>query len=195
MTSSFGQIKTKVIGPPRVQTKAELDTERRNHDCIRRYKMSFSNRLRKYPFNIASQIRLVSYLAQPLSKDNPEILSHTGLPIENDTICYSKLNEIVTLRLGQIDTLTDILYNVGFRGPTFIITSIQCYEPRNAILFIDSKGKTVEYIEICFGCDKTRESSEKIPVGEFCKQKFEILRKYFLKAGVKYGTSNEEPSD
>jgi hypothetical protein len=192
LVNSYGQINNMAKNPPGIPTKKELDEERRNHNCIRRYKKTFSTRLKNYPFNKASQIRLISYLAQPVSKDNPDRLSRSGIPIENDTICYSKLEEIKNLTLKQIDTLTDILFNIGFRGVTYTLEQINCYEPRNGILFLNPDNITFEYIEVCFGCNKTKQSSDRIELGELCEQKFDILKKFFLSAGIKYGTSEQE---
>ena len=188
---SYGQkIKRSKNLPPGVPSAAELAKERRNHDCVQRYKRPLSERLKHYPFNLSKTIKLVSYFAQPSSQDST-IFVHNGLPLDFDTVCYSKLNEIITLNSAQIDTLTNILYNTGFRGNTFIVTEIKCYEPRNAILFIDSLVKTFAYIELCFGCDKYEVSSNKIYFGEVCKQKFDLLRHFFLSAGVYYGTSGD----
>ena len=181
--------------PPKAPTKKELAQERENHNCVQKHNSSFADRLMKYPFNKFKKIILVSYLAQPISKEEPGVYAHIGLPKENDTICYSKLHEMVTLNMEQVDSLTNILFNVGFKGRTFLISEMNCYDPRNAILFIDSNNKAFEYIEICFGCDKFEPSSNKIYFGEICEQKFELLRNFFSISGIKYGTSHEGPLD
>jgi hypothetical protein len=171
----FGQ---KVKPPSPYSSKKEQEIEDRNQNCIKSKHYSFSARLKTYPFNLSSQIQLVSF-----KNDCCE----GSLPIINDTIQYSKIIEVKTLLLQQVDNLTDILYNYGYRGPTNTISASSCYIPRNAILFLDSKGNVIEFIEICFQCRGTRESSRKIDIGEMCEQKFDMLRAFFKKAGIEYG--------
>jgi hypothetical protein len=183
-----GQKKATAAAPPKVQTKRQLELEEKNHECIRKQATSFSVRLKNYPFNTTSQVKLVSFL-QKLDNDNADDENkYTELPKLNDTICYSKLHEIKNLSITEIDTLTDILYNTGFRGPTIRESEIGCYEPRNAILFIDKNGQTFEYIEICFQCEKVTVSSDRITIGEICNQKFSLIKRFFKSKGIKYGT-------
>ncbi len=88
-----------------------------------------------------------------------------------------------------MDSLTDILYNYGFGGPIRIQTESMCYDPHNAISFVDKQGKVFAYIEICFLCGKTRGSSEKISLGEMCDQKIDMLRRFFKTVGIEYGVT------
>jgi hypothetical protein len=62
-----------------------------------------------------------------------------------------------------------------------------CYNPRNAILFLDRNGKVFESIEICFECQKTKESSEKILFGQMRDEKMNMLKQFFKSAGIVYG--------
>jgi hypothetical protein len=179
--------------PPGIPTKKEMEIEKRNHNCIKRNNTTFTSRLKEYPFNISSQIQFVSF------KEGVDTLKYgdsiivykniigSTLPRINDSICYSKLFEIRNLTLLQIDSLTDIFYNYGFSGQTFIISEIKCYNPKNAILFLNNDGKAFEYIEICFECQKTQESSEKISLGDMCDQKMDMLKELFKKVGIEYG--------
>jgi hypothetical protein len=155
-------------------------TEERNHGCVKNHNYSFAARLKNYPFNLSSGIQLVSF-------NENEAIDKDSLPRQNDTICYSRLNEIKTVTFSQVDKLTDILYNYGFRGNTHIMTIMDCYNPRNAIIFLDKNGKAFEYIEICFECRQTRESSPRISLGELCDQKLNMLKDLFNKAGIEYG--------
>jgi hypothetical protein len=165
--------------PPGIPTKKELETEERNHNCIKRVNRTFTARLKNYPFNISTQIQFVSFIDSTSIGDS--------LPRLNDTICYSKLKEVKTLTFKQVDKLTDIFYNYGFRGTTYTISEASCYNPRNAILFLDSRGKAFEFIEICFECSKIQESSEKISVGDLCEQKMDMLKELFKNVGIEYG--------
>jgi len=82
-----------------------------------------------------------------------------SLARRNGTVFYPKLFEIKTLIPSQVDTLTDLTYNYGFklkykskRKVYFIGRLTQCYNPRNAILFLDKNNNVFEFIEICFEC-------------------------------------------
>jgi hypothetical protein len=165
--------------PPGIPTKKEMETEERNHNCIKTVNRTFKARLKNYPFNISTQIQFVSFI------DSTRI--ENSLPTVNDTICYSKLKEVKTLTFTYVDKLTDIFYNYGFRGTTYTISQKSCYNPRNAILFLDNKGKAFEFIEICFECSRIQESSEKISVGDLCDQKMGMLKELFKKVGIEYG--------
>jgi hypothetical protein len=186
---AYGQKNTRDTLPPGVPTQKQMKIERRNHECLHRQGKSFTLRLKNYPFNKAAQIKLVSFLHKT---DKVKGDKFGELPKQNDTISYSQLHEVKTLTLTEIDKLTDILFNVGFRGPVSSESEISCYEPRNAILFLDKNGKTFEYIEICFGCEKTVVSSNKIIVGDICNQKFELIMKFFRSVGIMHGTSQSD---
>jgi hypothetical protein len=179
-TFSFAQkLKLKPPGSsPDTYSKKELAQERKNHNCTHANHYSSSKRLKNYPFNKAAQIKLVSF-------------EGFQIPKIGDSICMGKMNEIETLTLLQIDSLTNLFYNVGFGGTILLIQDIQCYDPRNAILFLDNTGKAFAYIEICFGCQHTVMSDERIDIGDICDQKFELIRKVFSNAGIKYGTEKE----
>jgi hypothetical protein len=179
--NSFGQI----INP----AKPPHERERYPTECARRAHKSFSTRLKNYPFNLTAKIQLVSFLGKMDTVDNEIVFKNGSLPILNDTICYSKLNEIKTLTFTEVDRLTDILYNYGFLGKVRIMSIDECYNPRNAILFIDKNGTAFEFIEICFECKRTRESSERISLGEMCDQKLDMIKEIFKNAGIEYGVT------
>ncbi len=190
--AAFGQKQDKSKYPPppnHPATRAELKAEERNNECKRNMNLTFTSRLKKYPFNISTQIQFVSFRAgfMTAASDSGERYISNSLPRLNDTICYSKLVEIKAINFLQVDRLTDIFYNYGYRGNTNTISEASCYNPRNAILFLDSNGKVFEFIEICFECDKTRESSDKISLGDMCNQKTDMLKKLFKKVGIEYG--------
>lgn len=185
--ATIGQKNKLVIPGPKQLSKKEAEAEDRNHNCIKKNATSFTTRLKKYPFNLSSQVQLVSFKRDTINSKQGDI--RDSLPRMNDTICYSKLYEVKNLTLVQVDQLTDILYNYGYSGPIHIGYSSNCYIPRNAILFLDNNGKVIEYIEICFECSETRQSSSKISLGDMCEQKMEMLKGFFKKVGVEYGVT------
>ena len=166
-----------------------------NDACARTSNKSFSARLKNYPFNLAARVLLVSYVGLEPVKPGDSAYVNKGLPRENDSICYSKLKEIKTLTLPQVDRLTDILYNYGYAerrqaGRVYIGTINLCYDPHNAILFISPEGKPLGYIELCFFCSR-HEESDGIKLGVMCDQKMNMIKGFFSKAGVTYGVASE----
>jgi hypothetical protein len=160
--------------------------------CGKIYSIPSADRIKNYPFSKAEKIQLVSYKNHTEGQINYYIDS---LPRMNDTVCYSKLFEIVTLRKAQVDSLTDVLYNYGHKstytapnGVYFIGSDKSCYNPKNAILFLDQENNVFEFIEICFECDKWKTSSEKIKMGESCSDKMTLLKDFFAVSGIRYGT-------
>ena len=79
--------------------------------CIDRFNLTPEQRLKKYPFNKARQIQLVSFSQK---EDTSEYIL-ASVPIKNDTLSLSKVKGIAKLTKSQIDKLTDILFNVGLK--------------------------------------------------------------------------------
>lgn len=180
--------------PGREATQKEQELMDRSHDCARVKSWPLSERLKLYPFNKATQIQLVSFK----SRYDTAVGEYykDSLPHMNDTVCYSKLFEVKTLISTQVDTLTDLIYNYGFKfkykpkGKVYFIGAIsQCYHPRNAILFLDKDNKLFEFIEICFECERTRISSDKVSFGTDCNQKLQLIKSFFKDTGIKYGVT------
>lgn len=143
--------------------------------------------LKKYPFNKSSKIIAVSYPLQ-LPKRHP---SETSLDLIKNALTSTEIKERAILNKQQISSLLHILYQTDFKnknhGPNTVEEG-KCFEPRNAILFYDGKGRVFDYIEICFQCKNSESHSDKIAVGTPCRQKYDLLKKWFLSLGIKYGT-------
>ena len=109
---------------------------------------------------------------------------------------YSQIKEIKVLTRPQINQLTNIIYNTGLKvskdrelvPAPFENGGGGCFDPRNALLFVDENGKIFDYFEICFECNVADSKSGKITIGSGCNQKFDLLKKYFISLGIKYGT-------
>jgi hypothetical protein len=130
-----------------------------------------------YPFGAAEKVKLVSFR-----------FHRNNYPVRRDSLLVDSLIETRTLTKNQLIKLTDILYNNIYRAqPNYGVTTL-CFFPRNAILFFDRTGKLIEYINICFHCDNYGSSSDKIWLGDNCEQKMDKLRKFFVSAGVLFGT-------
>ena len=204
---AFGQKRQSVrlLGPP---TKAEEERAERNFQCLHTDKYSAKERRSFFPFATANKIKLISFeYIEPrepiIYGDNGKIISDDQANIDTvDVITpvaphrfgvnYRKIKEEKTLSTAGIDSLTDILYNVGYTPVKNLVFQIgkemSCYEPRNAILFLDSAGNVTQYIKFCFQCWKYYYSSSNTKSVEYCEQKYEMLKLYFKRQGIKYGT-------
>ncbi|MES2062149.1 MAG: hypothetical protein V4456_09535 [Bacteroidota bacterium] len=153
-------------------------------ECLFANKYSKTERRNMYPFKKAVKVMLVSF-------------DESGLiPVKNKIINKQRVAEQAVLDDVQTDSLTSILYNVGYTPVQQKLLSMgqaNCYEPRNGILFIDMAGRAFEYIEICFACHRTETSSKKVLEGEYCSTKFNLLRTFFVNAGIRYGTQDISP--
>lgn len=187
----FSQI---VLGQTTVSKKT-IQSEEKNHQCIRKGNSSFTTRLKIYPFNKSTQIQLVSFKGGVDTSAWQDMIIRDSLPRLNDTVAYAALTEVAALSFGEVNKLTYILFNYGYAGSIKIGTINQCYYPRNAILFLDKQGKVFEYIEICFECSRTKESSDKISLGEMCSEKMNMLKGIFKSAGITYGITKEMYTD
>lgn len=160
-----------------------------NNACVHKGNLSASLRAMKYPLNRAKRVQLVSFTGGPVKLPNGVLTAITEIPKKNGKIDYKRLREIKTLSVTQVDKLTDILYNYGLAKGEHNILLLKCYMPRNAIIFLDEKGKTFEYIEICFECRRIEKSSNKIDTGDWCSDKIFMLAGFFKKAVIKYGVT------
>jgi hypothetical protein len=147
-------------------------------------KYTLQDRKSFYPFNKATQIKLVSFGEQYDSSD----LSNRAkfeIPKINDTISTVRLDQIKELTWEQVDTLTDILYNTCSRWTIIEKTEMGCYLPRNAIIFFDKLNKPFEYIEICFECDGIKFSNKEVVGTETCDRMYDELQSFFRIHGLK----------
>jgi hypothetical protein len=193
---TFGQ--RKHFSPPRKFTKRDYQLAHQYNQCFYKNKYNAEQRHQFFPFNTADTIRLVSFEAmqpnygiEPVKHPMDTVEIFIPLAVNNFKLNTHRIIENKLLRLSDIDSLTNLMYNVGFlsqKAYNYSDLSPSCYNPRNAILFINSKGVITQYIEFCFGCRRYFKSSSKIVMGEFCEQKFELLKKYFLSEGLQYGT-------
>ncbi len=191
----FGQ-KNKLLKPPtRPFTQKEIEAEESNHGCIKKNFLTFANRVKKYPFNVSAQIQFVSFNGGVYLTDR-DILNTDSFPRINNSNLFAKLSQVKTLTFSEVDKLSDIFFNYGYKGPTFAIQDASCYVPRNGILFLDKHNKVVDFIEICFQCQKISASSKNISMGEMCEQKLDMIFQFFKKVGIEYGiTKGVNPSE
>ncbi|MGX7666131.1 hypothetical protein [Flavobacterium pedocola] len=103
--------------------------------------------------------------------------------------------EIVELPTSQIDELSNWMINfkVIRRPKEVIVNMTNCYEPRNAVLFLDENNNVVSHLEICFECGQYYLTPESISdFNDLCKlggcdEHQILLKEFFRKSGIKYG--------
>ena len=109
----------------------------------------------------------------------------------SDLSISPKVFESYLLNKSDMKSLTNILYNHSFSGKKYEVETM-CYTPRNAIIFYNDRGFAFEWIEICFECSQYKKTSAKVQAGDFCIGKYELLKAFFQKNRIKYGTENIE---
>lgn len=115
----------------------------------------------------------------------PDTVFTLSTPKKDDKVDLDAMLEVKTLEKDIENILLDILAN--YKNISKTDQAIMCYNPRNAILFIDKADNILGYIEICFDCLKYIASEKSLQDLSFCQDKFEALRKIFMAAGIKYG--------
>lgn len=173
----------------RERTPQEIKDD--NTACMQCADLPLSKRMKLYPFNAATKIQMISW-GERVDTTYGEFDSYQySFAKKNDTVCYSKCKEIITLNKKQIDQLSFLMYNIGMKDTKAGLSVNSCYNPRNAIIFLDKKGKILEYIELCFECQQVR-FSKNANLGLRCAQKLDLLKALFRKVGIKHGILNEK---
>jgi len=192
---SGSKIKRKLQPPPPLSS-AEIAFS----DCIFTSKYSLSQRLKRYPFSKAVKILAVSYPLQEMYEPIYDVAGKnimpyidtlkSGLHITDGILNPSSLVETIALNKLQISRLTNIIFNATYKCPGIDVTDFgaQCFNPRNALIFYDKNGKVFDYLVICFECLRAESPKGDITVGTLCNQKYDLLKKFFIDAGINYGT-------
>jgi hypothetical protein len=61
--------------------------------------------------------------------------------------------------------------------------------PRNAIFFLDKNNIIIAYIEICFECEAIRTSDKELYLGEYCSDKYNLIKSIFKENNINYGVT------
>lgn len=202
-----------IIKPPvEPPSRADYDVLEKRMACIYRNKYSPAQRLRFFPFNQYKKVMLISFeppelMAEIIYSDTTKASINTPIKEEvyhtllqkKQKLDLTRLKEKKILSALEVNKLTDVLYNFGYTSTKsykgLLIAESEgyrCYEPRNAIVFLDENGLVAEYIEICFECYNRKESSEKMKTGQFCNEKYDLIKKYFRATGIRHGTAKRK---
>lgn len=163
-----------------------------NASCARVKNYDFKSRLEMFPLKSTSQIIIVAHRTKDgeLGEELQKYLN--SIKIGQDTLNLKEFEEVKMLNLSQIERLTDVIFNYSHKGKYYVFSDVKCYEPRNAIIFLDYNNKVLGFIEICFGCDHLRTSDKRINIGDFCTEKYNLIRDIFLESRIKYGITEVE---
>jgi hypothetical protein len=174
----------------REQTKAEQIIQIKHDQCFYRNVYSAAQRRAFFPFNKAAAVKIISFIHEE-PKDTAITYPYERLATNRFKLNKHKVLEMIQLAPAGVDSLTDLLYNVGYtpvkKLPAVLtIEEMKCYSPRNAILFFDADGNLTQYMEFCFTCRHYYLSSSKIKNTVYCEQKYDMLKNFFLSRGIKY---------
>jgi hypothetical protein len=162
-------------------------------DCSFTNKYTPQQRLAMYHFSKATKVLAVYYKYRGIDTDNTNGLNNfprRGLYINNGILDTTTLIETKKLKTKQIDELTKLIFNTDYKNKwkLHMVDFGKCFEPRNALIFLDSDDKVIDYLEICFECKQNYSKSELFDIGILCNQKYELFSNYFKSIGVSYGT-------
>ena len=154
--------------------------------------LSFSTRMKNYPFNKAAKIQLISFNGYSSAGIDTILKPLKNMPNLRMPICLVPSKEVRILDTQQIDKLSSLFYNYDYIRKPNIFGDIKCYEPRNGILFLDNKDKVFALIEICFDCEKMHLSNPKIKMGsEVSSLKITLIKSFFKNIGIEYGVTKK----
>ena len=146
-------------------------------DCVHRNTYTQNQLLDHFPFKVADTIKLVSFRYH-----------NNNYPVRKNHITSDSLIEQLVLSKSEVIQLADLIYNVGLKKYTGIGSVNQCFFPRNAVLFIDKTGKLQAYALICFHCRRVENYADDMSSWDDCDQKVDMINKFFISAGIKFGT-------
>lgn len=170
-----------------IQTKKEIEDEEAypavmtdfRMPCTHFGKLSLKQRMAKYPFNKAKSIMLVSFTDTTILYPNYEQHKQHILALDN-------IENRKVLAATDIDKLSDLLFNVGFDTKDIFKTQIlECPGLKNAIIFLDDKGKPFDYIGYYFGCNAPEYDINKIGFPVDCDEKYGMLSQFFSERGIR----------
>lgn len=119
--------------------------------------------------------------------------NNSHLPLKHGNVDVESFFELKTLNDADKNDLFKVLINYDFlpdKINTVKKTVVFCYDPKNAILFCDNNGAVIGYVEICFECFGYKVYPSSLRVGEFCDEKFEMVKNIFKRNGIQYGISS-----
>jgi hypothetical protein len=149
----------------------------KEYDCISKFKLSANQRLNQFPFNHAKKIQIISFSS-----------GHLTVPVNKKSINWSQVKDSVTLNKKQINSLTELLFNLGFKGNRYTKNVSTAIGLDLVIAFFDSANNLFEYIEVCFNCGEIDlvTSKRREYIGMPCNQRLEKIKDFSIKSGLHF---------
>lgn len=167
--------------------------------------ISLGQRIKNYPFNKASKIKIVSYNLgfaksngfepappPPRTKEDSIKLNeffNRPKPIDFREIIEHQsekgITEAKTLNLQEISKISHIIFNTCNKYYITLNSLSGCFFPRNAIVFYDEHDRIFEIIEICFQCNNVESyPSNFLNWENTCEFVYPELEKFFQSKGL-----------
>lgn len=167
-------------------------SEIRNASCTRSGNITYAERISNFPFNETDQVKLISFRSKETEDAGDELKRDMdSIVLKQSFFDPAKYDEVATLNTLQIDKLTDVIYNYKFKKEPYVISGANCYMPRNAITCLNNKGQIIAYMEICFGCENSRSKPKEFNTGEYCSNKYDLIKAIFKECKIEYGITYE----
>jgi hypothetical protein len=138
-------------------------------------------------FSRVAAVKLTSFKRSPTARSRME----RNIPKTNNVVDLNRMFEVKTLESELRAMLFKVLHY--YHLDTMESSPASCYEPRNAIVFIDRQETVIGYVELCFGCQRAQSEPNMLGIEEtFFDEQWEAIRRIFMVAGIKYGTDRNE---
>jgi len=148
--------------------------------CDNRKRKDLKGIKKQFPYNYMHEVKVVSFKGQEIDSILLRKIPKTGGKVD-----FKKMFEVRTLDADLADKMLDILVN--YDNGTRSMVVMMCYDPRNAIVFLDKSDNVLGYIEICFDCQQYEIEPKTITLGGFCTEKMDAIQGIMQKAGITYG--------
>lgn len=146
--------------------------------CSHFGKLSLKQRMAQYPFSKAKSVMLVSF-------NDTSILYPDYDRNKKNVLAPGNVENKKVLAATDIDKLSDLLFNVGYDTKDLFKFQVpECPGLKNAIVFLDDKGKPFDYIGVYFGCNAAEYDINKIEFPVNCDEKYEMLSQFFSEQGI-----------
>jgi hypothetical protein len=116
-------------------------------------------------------------------------LQRVSIEIKDNKHIIPAIQDSIILNTSQKEQLFKILhlYQV-VRGNTS--STYNCYQPHHLILFYQNR-QIVAFLEVCFLCYGNRASEEILENLFYCSKKYDLLKDFFKKIGIKHHLEDE----
>lgn len=138
-------------------------------------------------FNAAAKIEFIDLIPYTVVHKYPHpIFGFLGIQKkytwEVESTIMMANSQLDTAHIGnryELDTMHyDQLYSILYESKSTNLLTM-CYNPRNGIIFYDSAGEMIGYVEICFECGRMYTLSGTPFLGERSDESYEELKTLF----------------